>query len=132
MFSAAVLEGLGRSGHSVSIAFVGPSSMRRINRTYRGRDYATDVLSFDYGGECVEGRPLLGELVLAPDVAASNARRWGGSLEREIRKLLVHGLLHLLGYDHETDNGEMNRLQRTLLRRRPVHSPPPLLREQVA
>lgn len=106
--------------------------MRALNRRYRGRDYATDVLSFEYGGENEEGRPLLGELVLAPKVAAANARRWGCPLEREIRKLLVHGLLHLLGYDHETDDGEMNRLQRSVLRRRPALSPPALVREPAA
>jgi len=106
--------------------------MRMLNRRFRGRDYATDVLSFEYGGGPVEDQSLLGELVLAPEVAKANARRWGSSLEREIRKLLVHGLLHLLGYDHETDDGEMDRLQRTVLRRKPALSPPPLIRKPFA
>lgn len=103
-----------------------------LNRRYRGKDYATDVLSFEYGGETAEGEPFLGELVLAPHVAATNAIRYGCSPEQEIRKLLVHGLLHLLGYDHETDSGEMNRLQRSVLRRRRALAPPPLLREPAA
>jgi probable rRNA maturation factor len=131
-FCASILEGLDTSSRTVTVAFVGSSSMRMLNRRFRGRDYATDVLSFEYGGGPVEDQSLLGELVLAPEVAKANARRWGSSLEREIRKLLVHGLLHLLGYDHETDDGEMDRLQRTVLRRKPALSPPPLIRKPFA
>lgn len=89
-----------------------------MNRKYLGRDYATDVLSFSYQGEMVEGLLMLGEIVIAPEVAWSQARRWRVSPEREMRKLLVHGLLHLLGYDHETDAGAMLQLQRRLVRRR--------------
>jgi probable rRNA maturation factor len=91
--------------------------MRQLNREYRGRDYATDVLSFGYPGEIVEGQPLLGEIVIAPEVAFRQARNWHSGPEREVRKLLIHGLLHLMGYDHEADNGEMNRIQRRMIRR---------------
>lgn len=87
-----------------------------LNRQYRGHDYATDVLSFSYLDETVAGQPFLGEIVIAPEIARRQARNWRSGPEREIRKLLVHGILHLLGYDHETDNGEMNRLQRRFLR----------------
>jgi probable rRNA maturation factor len=66
----------------------------------------------------VEGSPILGEIVIAPEVAWRQARRWHTQLDRELRRLLTHGILHLLGCDHETDAGEMNRLQRRLLRRR--------------
>jgi probable rRNA maturation factor len=90
--------------------------MRRLNHRFRGRDYATDVLSFAYRGEVVEGLPYLGEIVIAPDVAAENAGESKVPVERELRTLLVHGVLHLLGYDHETDSGQMLRLQARLLR----------------
>lgn len=91
--------------------------MRMLNREYRGKDYATDVLSFPYEGEIEDGVPFLGEIVIAPSVAERQARRWRTSMDDEIRKLLLHGILHLLGYDHETDGGEMIRLQERLLRR---------------
>jgi len=101
----------------MSVVFVGPRAMRRLNRSYRNRDYATDVLSFAYDGDSVDGRMLLGEIVIAPAVAAAQARRFHTNTETEIRRLLVHGILHLLGYDHETDHGEMNRLQAGLMRK---------------
>lgn len=131
-FCSAVLDGLGRPVDVVSIAFVGRTAMRGINRRYRGRNYATDVLSFGYAGESEDGFPLLGEIVISPEVAAAQASRWRTPVEREIRKLLVHGLLHLLGYDHEADEGEMIRLQRAVLRRKPAVGPPFLLRGQIA
>jgi rRNA maturation RNase YbeY len=109
---------LGVPKRTLTVVFVNPRRMRALNRKYLGRDYATDVLSFRYQGEVVEGLPMLGEMVIAPEVAWSQARRWRVSPEREMRKLLVHGLLHLLGYDHETDAGAMFRLQKRLLRRR--------------
>jgi len=91
--------------------------MRRLNRNYRSQDYATDVLSFTYDADRAAGEPLLGEVVIAPAVAAAQARRFHTNAETEMRRLLVHGILHLLGYDHETDRGEMNRLQAELMRK---------------
>jgi len=92
--------------------------MRILNRKYLGRDYATDVLSFGYGEGIVDGVEFLGDIVIAPEVALRQALRWRCRPEQELRKLLVHGMLHLLGFNHETDAGEMNALQRRLLRRR--------------
>jgi len=89
-----------------------------MNRRYRGKDYPTDVLSFRYGNGMVEGDWFLGDIVIAPSVALRQARRWQVAPEKEMHRLLVHGILHLLGYDHETDHGEMNNLQQRLLRRR--------------
>jgi len=103
-----------------SVSFVSARAMQELNARYRGKPYATDVLSFPYPGETVDGVPLLGDIVIAPEVAEQNARTAGVRPEAEMRKLLVHGILHLLGYDHETDQGEMNRLQRLLLRRRSI------------
>jgi len=92
--------------------------MRDLNRRYRGKDYATDVLSFVYQDEMEDGSPFLGEIVIAPEVALRQARRWKISLNRELHRLMLHGALHLLGFDHEADAGRMLRLQRRLLRRR--------------
>ena len=108
------------------MVFVKAAKMRELNLQFRGKDYATDVLSFSYGGEVVERRPFLGEIVLAPEIAWRQARGWIAGPEREVRKLLVHGILHLIGYDHETDAGEMNRLQRKLLRRASLRRDRPL------
>lgn len=103
---------------TLAVVFVSARRMRGLNRQYLGRDYATDVLSFGYQGEVVEGSSFLGEIVIAPEIAWRQARRWRNRPEREMRKLLVHGILHLLGYNHEADAGGMNRLQQQLLRRR--------------
>jgi probable rRNA maturation factor len=91
--------------------------MQALNARHRGKDYATDVLSFTYPEEQVDGMCFLGEVVIAPGVAARNACEYGVAVEAELRKLLVHGLLHLAGYDHETDSGEMSRLQKRILDR---------------
>ena len=92
--------------------------MRRLNNEWRKKDYATDVLSFAYGDELVDGLPFLGEVFIAPEIAARQAAEYGTDTEREIRKLIVHGLLHLMGYDHETDGGEMLKTQKRVSRRR--------------
>lgn len=66
----------------------------------------------------MDGSSFLGEIVIAPEVAVEQAIRFRISPEKELKKLLLHGILHLLGYDHETDRGQMNRFQRNLLRRK--------------
>jgi probable rRNA maturation factor len=102
----------------VAVALVSDQTMRRLNRHYRGIDQATDVLSFpaDPAGRPGSAR-LLGDLAIATGVAARQARQEGHSRSQELRILALHGLLHLLGYDHETDLGEMTRLEERLRRR---------------
>jgi probable rRNA maturation factor len=100
----------------ITVVFVRDKKMRALNRDYRGRDYPTDVLSFraadEAGGEIGFGAAgYLGDLVIATDTALRQANEAGQSLEREVQELVIHGVLHLCGYDHETDNGEMNRLE---------------------
>jgi probable rRNA maturation factor len=85
--------------------------MRNLNRQYRGQDYSTDVLSFAGGS-----RGFLGDIVIAAGVARRQARRFGHSGLTELRILALHGLLHLLGYDHEVDDGAMARVERRLRR----------------
>lgn len=92
--------------------------MRTLNRSYRRKDYATDVLSFPAAPEG-PGTRHLGDLVIATSVAKRQAREAGHSYQTELRVLALHGLLHLLGYDHEDprDRGRMQRLE-TRLRKR--------------
>jgi probable rRNA maturation factor len=113
------LEAVGRGGSSVAVAFVSGRSISRLNRLYRHRIGQTDVLSF----AASEGNPVpgvtghLGDIAISIDAALTQAARAGHSLKREISELVIHGVLHLCGYDHETDHGEMNRLELRLRRR---------------
>jgi rRNA maturation RNase YbeY len=104
----------GSRAGEVSILFCGDRRMRRLNREYRSRDGSTDVLAFP--GETAPGA-FLGDIVISTPYAARQARRRGESLASEIDRLLLHGLLHLMGYDHETDDGEMDALEGRMRRR---------------
>jgi len=108
-----------RARGTMTIAIVSDARVRALNRQYRRKDKATDVLSFPAfasglrrGGPDERGH--LGEVVIASGVAARQARAAGHSLGTELRVLALHGLLHLLGYDHERDDGRMARLERRL------------------
>ncbi|HYO16453.1 MAG TPA: rRNA maturation RNase YbeY [Thermoanaerobaculia bacterium] len=105
-----LVAALAPEAESLGVRFAGDREVRRLNRTYRGKDRPTDVLSFP--GE--DGH--LGDILISVPVARRQAEAVGHSVEREIRVLLLHGLLHCLGYDHETDEGEMERLERRLRR----------------
>jgi probable rRNA maturation factor len=85
----------------LSVAFVGDRTMRRINRDYRSVDKPTDVLSFSYVDESHAGG-VLGEIFVSPAVAARQAKEAGCGMEEEVVRLVLHGLLHVLGYDHDT------------------------------
>ena len=97
------LEGL--KGVEVSLYLTCDETIRVLNREYRGKDKATDVLSFPFD-EQVGDYKLLGEIVISVDTAERQAREMGHSLEEEIKRLLVHGFVHLLGYDHEAGEEE--------------------------
>jgi probable rRNA maturation factor len=102
----------------VTVAVVSDARVRGLNRAYRGIDKATDVLSFPSPGSAVPSpTPFLGDIAIARGVARRQARAQGHSEGAEWRVLSLHGLLHLLGYDHETDRGEMRRLEQRLLAR---------------
>lgn len=100
----------------VSLALVSDRTIRRLNRQYAGKDAATDVLSFPASGPRV-GVPLLGDIVIATGVARRQAREAGHSVADEVKTLALHGLLHLLGYDHHRDEGTMARLEARLRRK---------------
>jgi len=89
----------------VSIAFVDDASMKSLNKKFRGKSKTTDVLTFPGEGA------FLGDIVISLDQARRQARDERHSLATEVRYLILHGILHALGYDHETDNGEMNTLE---------------------
>lgn len=94
-------------GRPFDILITGDSELRRLNRDFLGHDYPTDVLSFPSGaGE------TLGDLAISLGRARAQARAFGHSTEQEVQVLMLHGLLHLLGYDHETDNGSMARAEK--------------------
>jgi probable rRNA maturation factor len=112
-----------RASGAVGIVLVSDARIRALNRAYRRKDCATDVLSFPSGAERRPGRrspapsPFLGDIVIARGVARRQARHARHSERTELKILALHGLLHLLGYDHERDDGRMSRLERRLRRR---------------
>lgn len=94
----------------VSVALVSDRRMRALNRQFRGKDAATDVLAFP-ANRTPGVTAFLGDIVIASGVATRQARNAGHSFQTEIRVLALHGLLHLLGYDHDTDDGKMGRVE---------------------
>jgi probable rRNA maturation factor len=101
-----VLQELGSTQSSATIAFVSDRKIRELNRQFRGIDKTTDVLSFP-----AEEPDNLGDIAISVETAALQSKQNGLTLNEEISQLILHGLLHLSGYDHETDDGEMNRLE---------------------
>jgi probable rRNA maturation factor len=109
-----------------NVCFVNDEDIARMNSVYRGKAAPTDVLSFPWEGEGESGpeefaigefRNFLGDIVISVPTADRNARAEGHSTGEEIRLLILHGVLHLLGYDHETDDGEMKSLEMSLRER---------------
>jgi rRNA maturation RNase YbeY len=109
----AALHELGEDGSELSLALVGDDEMQRLNRDYRGKDRTTDVLAFaQREGEpnAVAAHGLLGDVVISVSTAVRQAAERGHALEHELTELLVHGILHLLGYDHERSPAEARRM----------------------
>ena len=107
-------EKLPPSVEELSILFVGDRAMRVLNRDFRGKDKPTDVLSFSQlEGENGIPSPTLGDLVISVDTTKRQAKEYGVSYERELLRLMVHGILHLHGYDHEgVSKAEAQRMRR--------------------
>jgi probable rRNA maturation factor len=127
LFLARVQRELRMHPASVAVRFINDREMARLNFIYRKKKKTTDVLSFPSETRSTH-RPLharlkslngkyLGDIAISPVVARRNAKSFGRSLDGELRILILHGVLHLLGYDHETDRGEMNRVEARLRRR---------------
>jgi probable rRNA maturation factor len=140
-FLARVRQRFSLPEDAVTVCLVSDAAIAQWNETYRGKRGATDVLSFPMNGNGLKRRkqmrqqkqekgspwpgavpfassvsPYLGDICIAPETARRNARRFGRTLPEELRILILHGVLHLLGYDHETDHGEMDRLERRVRR----------------
>ena len=104
---AQLLQSEVAKGLAFDCLITGDAEMRRFNRDFRGKDYATDVLSFPSAGG-----GSLGDLAISAARARAQAREFGHSVEDEIRILMLHGVLHLLGFDHEVDGGKMARAEK--------------------
>lgn len=118
--AARMLRALSVEGE-LSIALIGDAEMRALNRDWRGQDRPTDVLAFALreGEDAALHPDVLGDVVISLDTAARQAAARGGAAGEEVRILLAHGILHLLGYDHERSPGEARRMfakQRALLK----------------
>jgi probable rRNA maturation factor len=88
--------------------------IQTLNREYRNHDHATDVLSFPDGDRLPSGQLLLGQIVISLDAARRQAEQLGHSELRELEELALHGTIHLMGYDHVRDDGDMNQLELSL------------------
>ena len=129
-FLRRVKRELGLSQSDVTVCLVSAKAMARLNQDFRKKKGPTDVLSFP---AVVRSRPArlrrksnaasstkhdyLGDIAISPATARRYAKKNGGNLAGELRVLILHGVLHLLGYDHETDRGEMNAIEQKLRKR---------------
>lgn len=110
-----LLRAVNEAGSELSVALVHDDEMHRLNRDYRGKDRTTDVLAFalrEGEGTSVQEPGLLGDVVISVPTAARQAEERGHALDRELAELLAHGILHLLGYDHERSPAEARRMFR--------------------
>ena len=101
---------------SVSVLLTGDAEIQRLNREFRGKNKPTDVLSFPTGENAGRSRTA-GDLAISVETAARESQRLGHPIALELKVLLLHGVLHLAGYDHEADSGEMARKEETLRRK---------------
>ena len=127
-FLRKIVREIGLKPECVAVRLIGDGEMARLNETYRKKTGATDVLSFPVEGDSAKpgtlrqqvrkaGGGFLGDIAIAPAVARRNAKLLGRPLPEELKVLILHGVLHLLGYDHETDRGEMERIEMRLRRK---------------
>ena len=110
-FLARARRALGLKG-TVNVLVTSGAEMKSLNRRFRGKDKPTDVLSFPSDSEA--GSQLAGEIAISSEIASKNARLLGHPPAEEIKILVLHGLLHLRGFDHESDNGEMARREQLM------------------
>ena len=108
----AILSEVGEASAEMGILFVGDQRMRGLNRRYRGKDRTTDVLAFAMREASHSSVGLLGDVVIAVPTAVRQAKEGQRSLDEELTVLLVHGILHLCGYDHERSENEARRMYR--------------------
>ncbi len=133
LFLARVRRELGIGEAHVTICFVSDAEIARMNQSFRKKKGPTDVLSFPAvnrhapvslprrwrpeSGHHLKSKVFLGDVAISPATARRNAKKLGRTLRSELQVLILHGVLHLLGYDHETDRGEMDRVEARLRRK---------------
>ena len=112
-FAERALKAIDKADKDATLVFVSDAAIKKLNRQFRGKNHVTDVLSFPTQAERFEfeNQSFLGEVVISLERAAAQAKENGLTFRNEVEQLILHGLLHLCGYDHETDDGEMNRLE---------------------
>jgi probable rRNA maturation factor len=119
-FSQKAWNAIGRTGiqqsaeTEVSLVFLNLKQMQQYNKDYRKKNYPTDVLSFPVNEPTEDNRHYLGDILICVDKARENAEGAQHALDRELQVLILHGILHLMGYDHETDQGQMDKLEAKL------------------
>lgn len=121
----AALSAMGRANEHITVVIVRDRAIRTLNRKYRREDRATDVLSFptseaqpgDGTANGTDGRRYLGDIAISIETALRQAQAAGHPLQREVDELVLHGVLHLCGYDHATDRGQMDRIEVKLRRK---------------
>lgn len=122
-FEARLRRELRLGAREMTVCFMDDREIARLNKKFRGKAKATDVLSFPVAGNgdtrfpAARDEKYLGDIAISPKTARRNAKRDGRSLDDELRALMVHGTLHLLGHDHETDDGQMERKELRLRRK---------------
>ncbi len=127
-FLRCVQEEMGFQRAGVTVCLVSDAEIARLNETFRKKKGSTDVLSFPTvarrrpvrlgrGPKTVKAGEYLGDIAISPATARRYAKKNGRKLSSELQVLMLHGVLHLLGYDHETDRGEMDRVERKLRKR---------------
>lgn len=116
-FAKSVLKGEGRDRGSVTLVFTDDNHMRDLNQRFRNRDRTTDVLAFPLDEEDETGQPYLGDVIISVPRAIEQAPRFKNDPESELARLITHGLLHLLGYDHHSpwDGRRMKAAERKAL-----------------
>jgi probable rRNA maturation factor len=112
-FAERALQAIDSTKQAATIVFVSDTAIRKLNKQFRGKDQVTDVLSFPNEAEPFENenQSQLGEVVISVHRADAQAKENGLTFSNEVEQLILHGLLHQCGYDHEMDDGEMNRLE---------------------
>jgi probable rRNA maturation factor len=119
-FLSSVQRELKLGRREVTVCFVEDREIARLNGQFRGKPKPTDVLSFPANGNGASdfphasGASFLGDIAISPQAARRNGKQFGRTLDEEIRILILHGVLHLAGYDHEVDDGEMERIEMRL------------------
>ena len=115
--AAALLKSRKIAEYDLSVTFVGDKRIRKINREYLNHDYVTDVISFDLGETIAGGGSVLGDIYICAPQAARQASRLGIDMREELLRLTVHGILHLLGFDHadEEEKSTMFKLQESFV-----------------